>query len=69
MPGGRGIFPTLTVEENLRLGAWLVRKNRAMSTAARKRVLRLFPILDQRYHQQAGTFPVASSRCCRWPWR
>ena len=54
MPGGRGIFPTLTVEENLRLGAWLVRKNRAMSTAARKRVLRLFPILDQRYHQQAG---------------
>ncbi|MDQ1373689.1 MAG: branched-chain amino acid transport system ATP-binding protein livF, partial [Actinomycetota bacterium] len=28
MPGGRGIFPTLTVEENLRLGAWLVRKNR-----------------------------------------
>ncbi|HEV3265527.1 MAG TPA: ATP-binding cassette domain-containing protein, partial [Acidimicrobiales bacterium] len=54
MPGGRGIFPTLTVEENLRLGAWLVRKNRAMSTAARKRVLRLFPILDSRYHQQAG---------------
>ncbi|HEX3460605.1 MAG TPA: ATP-binding cassette domain-containing protein [Acidimicrobiales bacterium] len=54
MPGGRGIFPTLTVEENLRLGAWLVRKNRAMSTAARKRVLALFPILDSRYHQQAG---------------
>ncbi len=54
MPGGRGIFPTLTVEENLRLGAWLVRKNRAMATAARKRVLRLFPILDQRYNQQAG---------------
>jgi len=54
MPGGRGIFPTLTVEENLRLGAWLVRKNRAMSTAARKRVLRLFPILDSRYSQQAG---------------
>ena len=54
MPGGRGIFPTLTVEENLRLGAWLVRKNRAMATAARKRVLRLFPILESRYHQQAG---------------
>ena len=54
MPGGRGIFPTLTVEENLRLGAWLVRKNRAMSTAARKRVLALFPILDSRYSQQAG---------------
>ncbi|HVB93444.1 MAG TPA: ATP-binding cassette domain-containing protein [Acidimicrobiales bacterium] len=54
MPGGRGIFPTLTVEENLRLGAWLVRKNRAMATAARKRVLALFPILDSRYNQQAG---------------
>jgi ABC-type branched-subunit amino acid transport system ATPase component/ABC-type branched-subunit amino acid transport system permease subunit len=54
MPGGRGIFPTLTVDENLRLGAWLIRKNRAMGTAARKRVLRLFPILDSRYNQQAG---------------
>lgn len=54
MPGGRGVFPTLTVDENLRLGAWLVRKDRGAATEARNRVLALFPILDSRHNQQAG---------------
>jgi branched-chain amino acid transport system ATP-binding protein len=54
MPGGRGIFPTLTVEENLRLGTWMVRKDKAAVSEARERVLDLFPILRQRAHQQAG---------------
>ena len=54
MPGGRGVFPTLTVDENLRLGAWLVRKDRGAATEARNRVLALFPILDSRHSQQAG---------------
>jgi ABC-type branched-subunit amino acid transport system ATPase component/ABC-type branched-subunit amino acid transport system permease subunit len=54
MPGGRGVFPSLTVEENLRLGAWLVRKDRAAVAAARQRVLALFPILAARRDQQAG---------------
>ena len=27
MPGGKGVFPTLTVAENLRLAAWLIRKD------------------------------------------
>ena len=54
MPGGRGIFPTLTVDENLRLGTWMVRKDHRAVTEARGRVMELFPILRQRAHQQAG---------------
>ena len=54
MPGGRGIFPTLTVDENLRLGAWMIRKDHRAAADAKARVHDLFPILRQRGHQQAG---------------
>ncbi|HEY1443395.1 MAG TPA: ATP-binding cassette domain-containing protein, partial [Acidimicrobiales bacterium] len=54
MPGGRGIFPTLTVDENLRLGTWMVRKDHRAVSEAKERILDLFPILRQRAHQQAG---------------
>jgi ABC-type branched-subunit amino acid transport system ATPase component/ABC-type branched-subunit amino acid transport system permease subunit len=54
MPGGRGIFPTLSVEENLRLGTWMIRKDHGAVTEAKDRVIDLFPILRQRAHQQAG---------------
>jgi ABC-type branched-subunit amino acid transport system ATPase component/ABC-type branched-subunit amino acid transport system permease subunit len=54
MPGGRGIFPTLTVDENLRLGAWMIRRDHRAVADARARVVALFPILAQRAGQQAG---------------
>jgi branched-chain amino acid transport system ATP-binding protein len=54
MPGGKGVFPTLTVAENLRLASWLIRKEPERIEAARKEVLDLFPILDQRQSQMAG---------------
>ena len=54
VPGGRGVFPTLTVAENLRLAGWLLRHDRAKQAAAREEVLDLFPILRQRYHEMAG---------------
>jgi ABC-type branched-subunit amino acid transport system ATPase component/ABC-type branched-subunit amino acid transport system permease subunit len=54
MPGGRGIFPTLTVDENLRLGTWMIRKDHHGVREAKKRVTELFPILADRSHQQAG---------------
>ncbi len=54
MPGGRGVFPTLTVAENLRLACWLLRKDRAGAEAARDRVIALFPILRDRSGTQAG---------------
>ena len=55
--GGRGIFGSLTVEENLRLGSWTARrhhKDPLFARAATERVLDLFPVLRARQHQRAG---------------
>jgi branched-chain amino acid transport system ATP-binding protein len=54
MPGGKGVFPTLTVAENLRLAAWLIRNDASRVEAARDEVERLFPILKSRSGQMAG---------------
>jgi ABC-type branched-subunit amino acid transport system ATPase component/branched-subunit amino acid ABC-type transport system permease component len=54
MPGGRGVFPTLTVEENLRLAGWLLRHKRREAEAAREKAMNLFPILRERFDQMAG---------------
>jgi ABC-type branched-subunit amino acid transport system ATPase component/ABC-type branched-subunit amino acid transport system permease subunit len=54
MPGGRGIFPQLTVDENLRLGAWLVRRDAGKATAARDWAVATFPVLGERLHLAAG---------------
>src|SRR6266536_3500235 len=53
-PEGRGTFVSLTVEENLRLGAY-ARRHRAPLAEDLDRVYRYFPILAQRRRQQAGT--------------
>jgi branched-chain amino acid transport system ATP-binding protein len=53
-PEGRRIFGSLTVQENLRLGA-AQRADRASVTEDRERMCDLFPILRERQHQQAGT--------------
>ncbi len=50
---GRRIFPSLTVEENLRLGAATV-SDRAVVEEDLKRWCAFFPILGERRHQPAG---------------
>jgi branched-chain amino acid transport system ATP-binding protein len=54
MPGGKGVFPTLSVVENLRLAAWLLRGEPERVEAARREVFDLFPILERRQSQMAG---------------
>jgi branched-chain amino acid transport system ATP-binding protein len=54
-PEGRRIFPRLTVEDNLRLGAF-ARKDKAGIAKDLKRAFDLFPILKDRRSQPAGTF-------------
>ncbi|HEX9546474.1 MAG TPA: ABC transporter ATP-binding protein, partial [Acidimicrobiales bacterium] len=54
MPGGKGVFPTLSVAENLRMASWLIRDDQARIELARKEVLSLFPVLAERYNQMAG---------------
>jgi branched-chain amino acid transport system ATP-binding protein len=53
-PEGRRIFPRMTVEENLDLGAFL-RKDRTEIAADKERVLELFPRVRERLAQKAGT--------------
>ena len=51
---GRQVFPTLTVAENLDIGAMLPRA-RAQRAKNRERVLAMFPKLAERSRQPAGT--------------
>jgi len=53
-PEGRGIFPNLTVRENLDLGAYL-RKDQAGIAADREKNYGFFPILKERENQMGGT--------------
>jgi branched-chain amino acid transport system ATP-binding protein len=55
VPEGRGTFAGLTVDENLRLGAFLSRASSARVAADRERMFGYFPVLRERVHQQAGT--------------
>ena len=53
-PEGRGIFPNLTVTENLSLGAFLRRDAEGIAKDMEKG-FKLFPILKERATQMAGT--------------
>ncbi|MCW2501319.1 MAG: ATP-binding cassette protein [Frankiales bacterium] len=56
VPQGRQVFPQLTVEENLRLGAYtLRRKDKGRYGPALDSVFDRFPVLKQRRQQLAGT--------------
>jgi len=65
---GRQIFPTLSVDENLEIGAMLPRARRRRGEN-RQRALELFPVLAERAHQAAGTLSggeqqmLAIARC------
>ncbi len=55
VPGGRATFPSLSVEENLRAGAWTFRRKRALVAERLAAVLGLFPELAERLATTAGT--------------
>ena len=55
LPEGRDLFPSLTVEENLRFGYWTRRKDKGGYAAALDRAFRFFPKLAERRRQAAGT--------------
>ena len=55
LPEGRDLFPSLTVEENLRYGYWVRRKEKARYQGQLDRVMEQFPRLRERRRQAAGT--------------
>lgn len=54
-PEGRQVFPQHTVNENLKLGAYLIRHNRKLVQERMEKMYELFPILKERQQQLAGT--------------
>ncbi|HKE76795.1 MAG TPA: MFS transporter [Acidimicrobiales bacterium] len=54
VPGGKGVFPSLTVAENLRLAAWPYLSEPEYVAEATETVLGYFPILRERWHDESG---------------
>jgi branched-chain amino acid transport system ATP-binding protein len=55
VPEGRQVFPPLSVDDNLRLGAYAVRRDKAWVESELASIYELFPILKERSRQTAGT--------------
>ncbi len=55
VPGGRGIFPGLTVAECLRVAGWLYETDDPDLARATETVLDYFPVLSRRWHTPAGS--------------
>ena len=53
--GGRAVFPSLTVLENLKMSAYPFRRNRSEVSNRIEEAVELFPLLRQRLSQRAGT--------------
>ena len=54
VPGGRGLFPTLSVAENLRLGGYIYESRDRVDEEV-ERVIHYFPWIGERMDQAAGT--------------
>jgi branched-chain amino acid transport system ATP-binding protein len=54
MPGGQGVFGSLTVKENLELAGWTNRRDAAGVEAATAEVLEMFPVLADRLDHPAA---------------
>jgi len=62
-PEGRRLFPRMSVTENLEMGAFQ-RNDRAGIREDMERVFELFPRLQERRHQKAGTMSGGEQQMC-----
>jgi branched-chain amino acid transport system ATP-binding protein len=61
VPQNRSVFPKLTVDENLRMGGYLI-ADKALLAARIAKVRQLFPVLAERAQQLAGTLSGGEQR-------
>ena len=54
VPGGRGVFPSLSVAENLKVALWMHRRDREYAKTATEEALNLFPALRSRLSDPAA---------------
>lgn len=62
LPQGRSVFPGLTVEQNLRLGAWQIRKDRGRLEAAVTAMFDRYPTLKPLCNRAAGSLSGGQAR-------
>jgi ABC-type branched-subunit amino acid transport system ATPase component len=62
VPQEINVFPLLTVEENLRMGGWILRRDRARFASALERVFETFPVLAERRREPAGALSGGQGR-------
>ncbi|MGH2692415.1 MAG: ABC transporter ATP-binding protein [Actinomycetota bacterium] len=55
VPEGRHVFPALSIQNNLRLGAWSHRRDHKLFRKNTARAFEIFPVLKERRGQMAGT--------------
>jgi branched-chain amino acid transport system ATP-binding protein len=53
VPGGQGVFPSLTVRENLKVAQWMDRRS-ARAKERYQKVLNIFPVLEDRMEDPAA---------------
>jgi len=62
IPQRRNVFPEMTVEENLMLGAWTFRREKKRIARKLEENYHRFPILQERRRQKAGNFSGGQQR-------
>ena len=62
LPQNRSLFNDLSVEDNLRLGGWVIRNDKARMNEALDRAYEMFPILKDKRHDAAGSMSGGQQR-------
>ena len=63
VPEGRQLWPAMTVVENLRMGAY-PKHARGLAEATLLEIFRMFPVLERRSGQKAGTLSGGEQQMC-----
>jgi branched-chain amino acid transport system ATP-binding protein len=62
VPQSNGLFPTLTVKENVLMGAYLIRRRRALVKERYEHVAALYPVVRERARDKAGNLSGGQRR-------
>ena len=62
VPQSQGLFPNLTVRENVLMGAYVIRRQRALVRARLREVSEMFPLIGERREEKAGNLSGGQRR-------